>query len=101
MLEIVVKRCQMDEDLFVEHNKVPVDAEDFDQLYVERRGFGKLLESISRCCGRDQIYPLFGQKLQIEIQKETEARNNGNSLELTRVACQVECILFCVTKIIK
>lgn len=59
MLEIIVKRCQIDEDLFVEHNKEDTHFEDFDQIYVERRGFGKLLGSISRCCGRNNIYGVF------------------------------------------
>ena len=51
LLELIVVKCSADEDLFNEFNFKNEEDEDFDEFFMTRSDFGKLIQSICKCCG--------------------------------------------------
>lgn len=56
LLELILVKSAADEDLFEEFDFKDEQDEDFDDFFMIRRDYGKLIQVICRCCGGSQIY---------------------------------------------
>ena len=94
----------MEDSMFIDFNRIPSQASEFEELYAVRRDLGSLLKSLCKSCGATTIYQLLGQHLSQAVQCMTQFRaaaagGQQNNDESITVYLDIECLLFCTTQL--
>ena len=59
----------MEDDMFIDFNKIPSGSSDFEELYGVRKDLSSLLKSICRSCGPMTIFTIISQYLREAISR--------------------------------
>lgn len=95
LLEMILYITKADNDTFEEFNYKKVAHEDFDDFYKVRKDYGKLIQTICKCCGPTIIYKYFIGELEKAYKSAVADQGVDNIEKWSRV----ECVLFCISEL--
>jgi len=88
----------MEDTMFLDFNKIPSLSSEFEELYAVRRDLAELLKSICKSCGAMTIYTMLAQYLSQAVARQSQTTDSD---ELISNYLDMECLLFCVTQLVK
>eukprot|EP00347_Sterkiella_histriomuscorum_P023855 403333152 len=91
LLDCIIDQMKAEDDVFDDFNYVSEFDEQFDEFNFARNDFGKLIQTICKCCGPQAIYAVFIQKLQQHIQKAQQDQTNVSEWS------SIETIITCIS----
>lgn len=71
LVNLVIKRAQMDDSTFLALNREPAISSDFEDFFHLRKDWSSLLTGIAKSCGPFTIYQLLFQFLSQAISRES------------------------------